>query len=674
MIHPSAGYTAYRRTPIINQLVHNAEKERNMASYDTGKQGVPMRTSIATVSISGEFPEKLAAIAKAGFTGVEIFENDFLTYDASPREVKALVADHGLDITLFQPFRDFEGMPEPQRARNFERAGRKFDIMGELGTDLMLICSNVSPVSLGGVDRAAADFHELGELAAKHGVRVGYEALAWGRHISDHRDAWEVVRRADHANVGIILDSFHTLSRKIDPNSIRSIPGDKIFIVQLADAPLIDMDLLYWSRHFRNMPGEGDLPVVDFMRAVAATGYNGPLSLEIFNDQFRGGSARLLAEDGHRSLVNLMDQVRRLEPDIRIEVPAMPERVQTQGVEFVEFTTAPEEKANLEALLATLGFDKTARHRNRDVDLYTQGDIRIVINIGGNDESFAGASYSIHGTNAYAFGLKVDDAQAALARAAALGAPTFAEPRKLGEVAVPAIQGVGNGVIYFLDGSTALASIWDNEFVPVEATTPAGDAHLTRIDHLAQTTHYDEMLTWLLFYTSLFSTRRTPMVDVVDPGGLVRSQAIESVPSPHFRLTMNGADNRKTFAGKFLAEGFGTSIQHIAFATDDIFATAKALHARGFHALPISRNYYDDLEARFGLEPEFSDALREASILYDRDDNGEYFQIYSRTFGEGFFFEIIERRGAYGGYGAMNAPFRIAAQRRLAPPIGMPKE
>ena len=125
-----------------------------------------------------------------------------------------------------RPFYLQLGYHEPHRARAFERAQLKFDIMGELGTDLMLICSNVSPVSLGGIDRAAADFHQLGELAAKHGVRVGYEALAWGRHISDHRDAWEVVRRADHANVGIILDSFHTLSRKIDPNSIRSIPGD----------------------------------------------------------------------------------------------------------------------------------------------------------------------------------------------------------------------------------------------------------------------------------------------------------------------------------------------------------------------------------------------------------------------------------------------------------------
>jgi 4-hydroxyphenylpyruvate dioxygenase len=84
--------------------------------------------------------------------------------------------------------------------------------------------------------------------------------------------------------------------------------------VQLADAPLIDMDLLYWSRHYRNMPGQGDLPVVDFMRAVAATGYAGPLSLEVFNDQFRGGSPKSVAVDGRRSLVNLMDRVQRAEP------------------------------------------------------------------------------------------------------------------------------------------------------------------------------------------------------------------------------------------------------------------------------------------------------------------------------------------------------------------------
>src|SRR6185312_1688084 len=227
-----------------------------------------MKTSIATVSISGTFPDKLEAIAAAGFDGIEIFETDFLTFGTTPRELGKMIRDSGLEITLFQPFRDFEGLPEPLRSRAFERARRKFEVMKELGTDLMLICSNVSPEALGGVDRAAADLRELGEVAAPMGIRVGYEALAWGRHVNDHRDAWEIVRRADHPNVGLILDSFHTLVRRIDPDTIRAIPGDRIFIVQLADAPRIDMDLLYLSRHFRSMPGEGDLPVVDFVRAA----------------------------------------------------------------------------------------------------------------------------------------------------------------------------------------------------------------------------------------------------------------------------------------------------------------------------------------------------------------------------------------------------------------------
>ncbi|MGI9502713.1 MAG: sugar phosphate isomerase/epimerase family protein, partial [Geminicoccaceae bacterium] len=150
-----------------------------------------MKTSIATVSISGDLPEKLAAIAEAGFDGIEIFEQDFIAYDGSPRDVGNLVRDHGLEIMLYQPFRDFEGLPGPERRRAFDRAERKFDLMAELGTDLMLICSSVHPKALGGIDRAADDLAELGEHAAKRGLRVGYEALAWGRYINDHRDAWE---------------------------------------------------------------------------------------------------------------------------------------------------------------------------------------------------------------------------------------------------------------------------------------------------------------------------------------------------------------------------------------------------------------------------------------------------------------------------------------------------
>jgi sugar phosphate isomerase/epimerase len=94
----------------------------------------PLAKSIATVSLSGTLQEKLEAAAAIGFDGVELFENDLLTFDGSPNDVRMIADGLGVAITLFQPFRDFEAMPEPQRARNLDRAERKFDIMQALGT------------------------------------------------------------------------------------------------------------------------------------------------------------------------------------------------------------------------------------------------------------------------------------------------------------------------------------------------------------------------------------------------------------------------------------------------------------------------------------------------------------------------------------------------------------
>jgi 4-hydroxyphenylpyruvate dioxygenase len=150
-----------------------------------------MQTSIATVSLSGSLSEKLEAIAAAKFDAVEIFENDLVTFNGTPADVRRAVEQLGLDIVTLQPFRDFEGMPDNQRARVFARAERKFDVMQELGCDLLMICSNVSPDSVGGIERIAADLHELGDRAAKRGLRVAFEALAWGKHINDYREALE---------------------------------------------------------------------------------------------------------------------------------------------------------------------------------------------------------------------------------------------------------------------------------------------------------------------------------------------------------------------------------------------------------------------------------------------------------------------------------------------------
>ncbi|TRW96496.1 sugar phosphate isomerase/epimerase and 4-hydroxyphenylpyruvate domain-containing protein [Paracoccus sp. M683] len=624
-----------------------------------------MKTSIATVSISGTFTEKLDAIAAAGFDGIEIFEQDFIASDHAPQDVGRMVRDAGLEITLFQPFRDFEGLPEPLRARAFARAERKFELMNQLGTDLILVCSSVHPQALGGISRMADDFAELGELARKHGVRVGFEALCWGRHINDHRDAWEVVRRADHPNVGLILDSFHTLGRGIDPASIRSIPGDRIFFVQLADAPAIPMDLLYWSRHFRNMPGEGDLDVSGFMRAVAATGYDGPLSLEIFNDQFRAGLPRLVAQDGHRSLIATMDKVRREEPALPVDLPPFPAPEQVQRIEFIEFATSDTDAPALENMLHALGFSRAGRHVSKPVTLWRQGGANVLVNT--DSEGFAGSSYVAHGTTVSEIALMMPDAQAGFDRATALLARPHPQANPKGELTIPAIRGVGGSMIRFLDSSSDLGRIWDVDFTTQPAPPGAG---LTGIDHIAQTMAYDEMLSWSLFYTSIFEAQKAPMVDVADPAGLVRSQAVQS---GGLRVTLNGAEARGTLAGRFIADSFGSSVQHVALATDDIFASAKTMSERGFPVLQIGANYYDDVAARFGLSADLVARMRQANVLYDEDDRGRFFQFYSDTQPGGFFFEIIQRENGYQGYGAPNAPFRIAAQKRGARPAAVPR-
>ncbi|MGJ4944781.1 bifunctional sugar phosphate isomerase/epimerase/4-hydroxyphenylpyruvate dioxygenase family protein [Bradyrhizobium sp. HKCCYLS1011] len=616
--------------------------------------------SIATVSISGALDEKLRAIAAAGFTAVEIFENDLISFGARPREIAKLCADLGLIICAYQPFRDFEGMPEPQRARNFVRAERKFDLMQELGTDLLLVCSNVSPLSLGGIDRAADDFRALGERAAKRGLRVGYEALAWGRHVSDHRDAWEIVRRADHPAIGIILDSFHTLAPRFPERTIRSIPADKIFLVQLADAPRLELDVLSWSRHFRCFPLQGDLPVTDFMQAVQATGYAGPLSLEIFNDQFRAGSAARTAVDGMRSLI-LLEEAQAAAPAAMST--ALPPKAVSRGVSFIEFAVNESNAAALASLFSQLGFRKTGQHRSKAVERWSQGAIELVINA--NPTGFAHSHYVTHGPGVCAIGLDVANAGSVMARAEALKAKTFHQPVGPGELEIPAIHGVGGSLLYFLDtGDTN----WDVDFVTVEHQD-ASD-RLAAVDHISQSMPHEEMLSWLLFYTGILDLARMPQLEIADIRGLVHSQALIN-GDRSLRIILNGSQARRTLSARFIDEFFGSGVQHIAFACTDIFATVAELRAQGAAFLDIPDNYYDDIEARYDLAPATIAALRANRILYDRDGEGEFFQIYTRAFEERFFFEIVERRN-YNGFGAANAAIRLAAQAREAAAADIP--
>ena len=293
---------------------------------------------------------------------------------------------------------------------------------------------------------------------------------------------------------------------------------------------------------------------------------------------------------------------------------------------------------------------------------WRQNEINILINT--EEFGFAHSAYQTHGTSVCDIAFRVDDAASTIERARLLGAEIVTTPAGRGELAIPAIKGVGGGILRFVDDASGLTN-WSNvDFRPVEAASTETGVGLEKIDHLAQTMKYEDMLTWTLFYTSILDAGKVSMVDVVDPGGLVRSRAIQNV-SGDLRITLNGAENLNTLAGQFIDRTFGAAVQHLAFSCTDIFATAEALAARGFEALEISPNYYEDLGARFGLQDAFLARLQLSKVLYDEDADGRYFQLYSRRRTSEVFFEIVQRDRDYDGYGAANAPFRVSAQKRV---------
>ncbi|RKR03428.1 4-hydroxyphenylpyruvate dioxygenase [Kushneria sinocarnis] len=610
--------------------------------------------AIATVSISGDLSDKLEAIARAGFEGVEIFENDLLSWGGTPEEVRELAQSLGLKIIALQPFRDFEAMPEPQRTRNLERAERKFELMKALGTDFLLVCSNTSNHAVDDPERAAADLREMAERAQAHGLRIGFEALAWGRHISDYRDAWDIVQRADHPALGLVLDSFHTLALDLPTDPIAAIPGERIFLVQLADAPVMDMDVLSWSRHHRCFPGQGRFSMASFMQALADTGYNGPLSHEIFNDSFRAAPPRETALDGMRSLI-LMENMAEHSPFFQ----SLPSPPVCDGVHFMEFTLDEESAAPLSHWLAAMGFCRIGRHRSKNIDLWQQGDMHVVLNF--ETDSFAHTYRLIHGISVCAMGFRVNDPELVMARASAFQARSYSGPIGAGELKIPALRGIEGSLIYLVDPETARDRQWRTDF-ELSAHDEQPDAGLARIDHISQVMPSTQLLSWQLFYKTIFDFEAGSEHELADPRGLVLSQAMTSRDGT-IRLPLNASQATETLPGRFQAEHKG-GVQQIALATEDIFATVDQLIANGLPLLDIPANYYDDLAARMDMDPELLQAMQDRNILYDRNEDGEFFQAYTPLFADRFYFEILERRGNYQQFGAVNAPIRLAAQSR----------
>ena len=345
-------------------------------------------------------------------------------------------------------------------------------------------------------------------------MTLAFEALAWGRHVNRLAQAWDAVRRADHPAVTVAVDTFHMLARGDAGEALAGIPGDRIGFLQVADAPVLDMNVLEWSRHHRCFPGQGMLDVTGVVAATLEAGYRGPLSLEVFSDVVREADPAVTARDAHRSLVFLEDQVasvvRRGAGELVRSVP--PAAVQTDPA-FVEVA---DPFGSTTDLLVGLGFVRAGRHRTKPVTWWRNGGAHVVVNA------------APPAADAHAVGVLTPDVASLAARAAALDWPAVDRTRGDGEARLPGITSP-SGLHVFVSAPAGTEDHWQGDFDPeavLEVGTDAGRGGWTALDHVGVAVPPDRLNEEIAFFRTLFGLAPSPVEEFIEPHGRLLSRAL----------------------------------------------------------------------------------------------------------------------------------------------------
>ena len=249
-----------------------------------------------TITLAGSLESKLDANVAAGFTQITLWAKDLVGhpdgYEAALNEVRL----SGLRVNAIQVMRDYEGLSGPLHRYKIETVKTMLKLCEAVGAERLLICSSTSAHASGDFDHIAADLRKVAMLATPLGIRVGFEALSWGRHVNDFALSWEIVQRADRDNLGVCIDSFHVLANcglnGTDFDALATIPGERIAFVQLSDflwnAVRTPEERIETARHLRVFPGEGvhSAELSRMIRMIDRAGYRGDWSFEVFNDDY----------------------------------------------------------------------------------------------------------------------------------------------------------------------------------------------------------------------------------------------------------------------------------------------------------------------------------------------------------------------------------------------------
>ncbi|MES2262248.1 MAG: sugar phosphate isomerase/epimerase family protein [Pseudomonadota bacterium] len=276
-----------------------------------------------SVTLAGPLEAKLRASKAGGFSQIMLWARDLAGHPGGIDEAVRIVKASGVRVTGIQVMRDYEGLNGALHEYKLDIAKQMLQVCHAVGAPLLMVCSSTSSHADGDMSLIARHLAKLATLAVPLGVKVGYEALSWGRHVNQYEQSWEAVEMADHANLGVVIDSFHMLANQADFDGLADIPSDKIAMVQLSDYMWRDIrsaeERLETARHLRVFPGEGahSAELADLLRRLDRAGYRGDYSFEVFNDDYLQLSPEIVAQRAHGAAKWVTDQVLRRSLELR---------------------------------------------------------------------------------------------------------------------------------------------------------------------------------------------------------------------------------------------------------------------------------------------------------------------------------------------------------------------
>ena len=283
----------------------------------------PQDFGMDTITLAGTLESKLAAIRAGGFTHVMLSARDIVGHPQGDDAAIAAVRASGLRVTGLQVMRDFEGLGGALHDYKLDVAKSMLRLCHALGSTLLLVCSSTSRHATGDPDALVADLCKLATLAIPLNIRIAYEALSWGRHVNKVEQAWSLIAQADRSNLGLVIDSFHSLASGIDWALLEEISPEKVYFVQLSDfmweaIPSFE-DRIETARHFRVFPGEGvhGEAVTRLIQALDDMGYAGDYSFEVFNDDYVQMPPGTVVERANRAVRWVIDRVPRQNLPVR---------------------------------------------------------------------------------------------------------------------------------------------------------------------------------------------------------------------------------------------------------------------------------------------------------------------------------------------------------------------